>query len=101
MTEKCLELKTVTLDVCDHPKLVIEKRDAEKVLQRVSQLRYITVNGVSWKVCIFWYDCMYRTDSFFWQRDWVVPKSEQCATPREFVATLVTDVARDTPFEYV
>lgn len=64
MTEECSELKTVTLDVCDHPKLVIEKRDAEKVLQRVSQLRYITVNGVSWKVRIAWYDWMYRTEGF-------------------------------------
>ena len=55
MTEKCTELKTVTLNVSDHPKLVIEKKDAQKVLQRVSQLRYVTVNGVSWKVCIFFY----------------------------------------------
>ena len=52
MTDNCADLKTIILDVCDHPKLVIDKKDAHRVLQRVSQLRYITVNGVSWKVCI-------------------------------------------------
>ncbi|KAF8509972.1 hypothetical protein JB92DRAFT_469459 [Gautieria morchelliformis] len=59
MTDACAELNTVTFDVCDHPRLVIEKKDAQKVLERVPQLRYVTVNGVSWKVRVsFMNACM-------------------------------------------
>ena len=64
MTDKCAELKTVTLNVCDHPKLVIEKKDAQKVLQRVPQLRYVTVNGISWRVPIFFYISRIRLTDF-------------------------------------
>jgi hypothetical protein len=43
-------LWSVSLDVCDYPELVIGKKDALKIMQRMSQLRSITVNNVTWKV---------------------------------------------------
>ena len=52
MTTGCASLSVVSVDVCDHPRLVIEKKDALKIIQRVPQLRCITVNNVTWKVGI-------------------------------------------------
>jgi len=69
------------MDVCDRPKLVIGKKDALKLMQRIPQLRCTTVNNVTWKGM------------------WVTVASQGEGGNRtpEFVVSLVAHLRRDTP----
>ncbi|KAF8591725.1 hypothetical protein K439DRAFT_1626724 [Ramaria rubella] len=81
MTANCTKLRNVFVQVCDHPKLLIEKKDAQKVLQRVPQLSSITVNNVSWK------------------GGWLAQRREDGSIGPEFVICLAVNVVEDDPFD--